>query len=114
MNPNLKRHPKASGFVRVTTKEWVDEWRATINDKNFQTYNGKPMYDREAGEMSSSDVRKYLGGWTKNRFMYFVYNQQIKFTKKGFYFVFYKSDVDDFKKRFEAAQEANMPMEKFG
>lgn len=111
VNPGPKKHPKSSGYSRVTTKEWVDEWRRTINDKNYQTYNGKLMFDKKVGELSSSQARKYIGGWTKNRFMYFVYNQQIKFTRKGFYYIFYKEDLDDFMRRHQAAEEAQLPMQ---
>ena len=89
----------------MTTKEWLEEWRVTINDKNYQTYNGKLMFDQKSGEMSTKDVLNYLGGWTKNKFMYFVYHQQIKFTKKGYYYIFYKEDVDEFKRKIEQAEE---------
>ncbi len=112
--PGKKKHPKASGFIRVTTKEAVDEWRATINDKNYQTYNGRFMYNHDAGEMSSSDVREYMGGWTKNKLMFYVYHQKIKFTRKGYYYVFYRTDVEDFKRRYDVSEEKQMPMENFG
>ena len=89
----------------MTTKEWVDEWRASINDKNFQTYNGKLMFNHESGEMSTKDVLEYLGGWSKNKFMYFVYHQHIKFTKKGYYYIFYKADVDAFMQKVARMEE---------
>src|SRR6187551_320646 len=54
MTPGPKKHVKQSGFIRVTLQAWVDEWRATKNDKNLQRFNGKRMYDPAKGEMSSS------------------------------------------------------------
>jgi hypothetical protein len=100
-----RRHPLQSGFIRVTTQAWVDEWRATINDKNFQTYNGKQMYDRRKGEMSSRDVRD-LFGWTKNRFMYYVLKGDLKYIRRGYYYVFNKTDVEEFYKKIQEAEEA--------
>jgi len=104
MTPGPKKHIKQSGFIRVTKQPWVDEWRASMNDKNVQRFNGKMMFDPLKGEMSSSQVRKLLG-WTKNKFMYYVYNQEIKFTQKGYYYIFYKEDVDAFIKKVTPEQK---------
>lgn len=93
--PQNPKHYKQSGFIRVTTQEWVDAWRATKADKNHQRFNGKQMYDISKGELSSAQVRTMLG-WTKNKFMYYVYRQYLKYTQKGYYYVFYLEDVQAF------------------
>jgi hypothetical protein len=93
--PQNPKHYKQSGFIRVTTQEWVETWRAVKNDKNHQRFNGRKMYDATKGELSSAQVRAMLG-WTKNKFMYYVYNGHIKYTMKGYYYIFYKPDVEAF------------------
>lgn len=95
-----RRHPKASSFISVTTREWVEEWRETINDKDFQRFNGKIMYDPAKGEMSTRQARELLG-WTKNKFMYYLQNGHIKYINKGFYYVLHKEDVLAFRDKMQ-------------
>lgn len=93
--PKNPRHYKASSYTKVTTEEWVMAWRAIVADKGYQKYRNAKMYDSSKGEMSSKQVMLMLG-WTKNKFMYYVYHQRIKFTQKGYYYVFYQEDVEAF------------------
>lgn len=103
-NGREKTHPKQTGYVRMTTQKWVEEWREISNDKNYQTYNGQVMYRRDLGEMSARDVRDYMG-WTKNKFMYHLYKGALQYTQKGYYYVFYREDVEVFKKKMEKQEK---------
>jgi hypothetical protein len=85
-------YPKRKWFM-YTSEEWLKEWQEKIKDKQFQIYNGKLMYRKDEGDMSSTDVRKYLGISNSGLF-YHVNNGNIKYTKRGFYYIFKKEDVD--------------------
>lgn len=99
-----KKHPRSSGFITVTTQEWIDEWRATLHDKSIQKFNGRQMYDKSKGELSTGMARKLLG-YSKNKFDYYIQKGHIKFIKKGFYYVLDISDVLAFKAKMEQQQE---------
>ena len=63
-------------------------------------FNGKPMFDLNAGMMSSGQAARYLG-WSRNKFSYYVITGKIKYTKRGYYKIFTKDDVDSLRETVE-------------
>jgi hypothetical protein len=100
-----KKHPAQSNYKLFTTWEWVEEWRSKLNDKTFQRWNGKLMYNQEKGEISTAQATKILG-WTKNKFMYYLNNGHIKYVQKGYYYILDIKDVMEFKERMEQQAQA--------
>jgi hypothetical protein len=93
--PLIKFNPSrpTRSYQLVTTKEWVDEWNYKKYKKEHIKFNGKPMFDKKKGEMTSGQARAYLG-LTKNQFFHYLYTGRLKFTRKGTFYIFYTEDLD--------------------
>jgi hypothetical protein len=92
-----------NGFMKwrtYTTKCWIANYKAIMHDKDTMRWNGRPMFIPKEGKLSTHQAYEYLG-MTKNMLAHYTRTGQLKYTRKGYYYVYDVEDLDALRESIE-------------